>query len=54
MGEEISRLPDPCILPAEERVSKCHNHEKKTSCQTFAEASKRKFVPKSNGSTLKE
>ena len=39
-------------LPAEERVSKFHNHGKKTSCQTFAEASKRKFVPKSNGSTV--
>ena len=34
-------------LPAEERVSKFHNHGKAPSYQNFAEASMRKFVPKS-------
>ena len=53
MGEEFHAYLTHETLPAEERVSKCHNHGKKTFCQTFAEASKRKFVPKSYGSTLK-
>ena len=34
-------------LPAEERVSKFHNHGKTPSYQTFAVASMRKVVPKS-------
>ena len=33
-------------LPAEERVSKSHNHGKTPSYQTFADASMRKVVPK--------
>ena len=41
-------------LPAEERVSKFHNHGKTPSYQTFADASMRKVVPKSYGSHLKE
>ena len=40
-------------LPAEERVSKFHNHGKAPSCLNFAVASMRKFVPKSQGRTLK-
>ena len=36
-------------LSAEERVSKFHNHGKTPSYQTFADASVRKFVPKSHG-----
>ena len=32
--------------PAEERVSKSHNHGKTPSYQTFADASMRKIVPK--------
>ena len=32
-------------LPAEEREGKFHNHGKTPSYQTFAEASKRKFLP---------
>ena len=34
-------------LPAEERVHIFHNHGKKSSCQTFADASMTKVVPKS-------
>ena len=41
-------------LPAEERVSKFHNHGKTPSYQTFDDASTRKVVPKSYGSHLKE
>ena len=40
-------------LPAEERVSKFHNHGKTPSYQTFADASIRKVVPKSYGSYFK-
>ena len=40
-------------LPAEERVSKFHNHGKTPSHQTFTDASMRKVVPKSYGSHLK-
>ena len=41
-------------LPAEERVSKFHNHGKTPSYQTFADASMRKVVPsKFYGSPLK-
>ena len=40
-------------LPAEERVSKFHNHGKTPSYETFADASIRKVVPKSYGSHLK-
>ena len=36
-------------LPAEERVSKFHNHGKTPSHQTFADTSVRKVVPKSYG-----
>ena len=40
-------------LPAEERVSKFHNHRKTPSYQTFAGASIMKVVPQSYGSSLK-
>ena len=52
MGGKISTYLTCETLPAEERVSKFHNHGKTPSYQTFADASMRKVVPKSYGSYL--
>ena len=41
-------------LPAEERVSKFHNHRKTSSSQSVADASMRRAVPKSHGSSLQD
>ena len=41
-------------LPAEKRASKFHNHGETPSYQTFTDASMKKFVLKSYGSSLKE
>ena len=48
MGESISTYLTHETLPAEERVSKFHNHGKTPSYQTFADASMTEVMPKSS------